>query len=361
MRALQLVRDWPVPNVSAASVVLAPGTPPDIATEGDATRPYRIASISQAARRLGRARRGRGRSALPRRPHRPAGCTLRHLLAHAGGYPFDGPDPITTPGKRRIYSNTGIELAADAVSTAAQMPFRPLPRRGRVRTARHDRQRTAAAHPLTQVWSTVDDLVRFTVELARPTLLSAAPQHSPRRPCTPTSRASVPGVGRFSRCSWGLGFEVHGDKQPHWMGTSNSPGAFGHFGGAGTLLWVDLGAVHERAVGLRGTDRPPLRRLGRHRAEGCGPSSAMHSSPKQVPKQVPTQQARRSAAAPPPASRRPVDDAPAGRSCACGDHGRRRVPGREVRLRRWRHRPGRRDPTAWDRSSSCSTASSAAT
>jgi hypothetical protein len=41
------------------------------------------------------------------------------------------------------------------------------------------------------------------------------------------------------------------------MGTSNSPGAFGHFGGAGTLLWVDLGAVHERAVACVAlTDRP---------------------------------------------------------------------------------------------------------
>ena len=32
------------------------------------------------------------------------------------------------------------------------------------------------------------------------------------------------------------------------MGTRNSPAAFGHFGGAGTLLWVDTGAVHVRDV-----------------------------------------------------------------------------------------------------------------
>ena len=40
------------------------------------------------------------------------GCTLRHLLAHAGGYPFDGDDPIARPEATRMYSNTGFELAA---------------------------------------------------------------------------------------------------------------------------------------------------------------------------------------------------------------------------------------------------------
>lgn len=256
MRALQLVRDWPVPNVSAASVVLAPGTPPDIATEGDATRPYRIASISKPlAAWAVLVAVEEGLLSLDDPIGQP-GCTLRHLLAHAGGYPFDGPDPITTPGKRRIYSNTGIELAADAVAAAARMPFdrylaeavfEPLGMTG-------SELRGSPAH---QVWSTVDDLVRFTVELARPTLLSAATAALATSPVYPDLSGVVPGVGRFSRCSWGLGFEVHGDKQPHWMGTSNSPGAFGHFGGAGTLLWVDLGAVHERAVACVAlTDRP---------------------------------------------------------------------------------------------------------
>ena len=37
----------------------------------------------------------------------------------------------------------------------------------------------------------------------------------------------------------GLGFEVHGDKEPHWLGPSQPPGVFGHFGQAGTFLWVD--------------------------------------------------------------------------------------------------------------------------
>jgi CubicO group peptidase (beta-lactamase class C family) len=46
-------------------------------------------------------------------------------------------------------------------------------------------------------------------------------------------------VGRYGQCPWGLGFEVRGDKQPHWTGTTNSPRTFGHFGGSGTMFWID--------------------------------------------------------------------------------------------------------------------------
>ena len=49
----------------------------------------------------------------------------------------------------------------------------------------------------------------------------------------------MPGVGSFDPCPWGLGVEIHGAKHPHWMGRANSPETFGHFGGAGTMMWVD--------------------------------------------------------------------------------------------------------------------------
>jgi CubicO group peptidase (beta-lactamase class C family) len=49
----------------------------------------------------------------------------------------------------------------------------------------------------------------------------------------------VPGVGRFDPCDWGLGFELHGGKRPHWMGDRRSAAAFGHFGASGCFLWVD--------------------------------------------------------------------------------------------------------------------------
>src|ERR671919_139751 len=74
-------------------------------------------------------------------PAGPPSSTVRHLLAHASGLPFEGGEPMGRPGERRIYSN--------------------------------------------------------------------------------------------------IGFELRDAKQPHWTGARNSPRTFGHFGGAGTFLWVD--------------------------------------------------------------------------------------------------------------------------
>jgi len=248
--ALQLTATWPVDHVSAAALVLPIGgepAPTATAATGDTGRVYRLASISKPLAAWATLIAVEEGLVSLDDPIGQPGCTLRHLLAHAGGYPFDRPDPISAPGKRRIYSNTGIELAADAVATVAAMPFaqylaeavfQPL-------GMASSELRGSPAH---QVWSTVDDLVRFCVELAQPRLLSASTAAMATAPSFPGIAGVVPGVGSFRDCAWGLGLEIRGDKRPHWMGTANSPDAFGHFGGAGTLLWVDLGAVHERAV-----------------------------------------------------------------------------------------------------------------
>jgi CubicO group peptidase (beta-lactamase class C family) len=49
----------------------------------------------------------------------------------------------------------------------------------------------------------------------------------------------IPGLGSFNPNPWGIGAEIRGDKKPHWTGTTNSPSTFGHFGGAGTMMWID--------------------------------------------------------------------------------------------------------------------------
>jgi CubicO group peptidase (beta-lactamase class C family) len=179
------------------------------------------------------------------------GCTLRHLLAHAGGYSFDGPAPIAKPGTRRIYSNTGIELAADAIGEAAGMPFE-LYLREAVFEPLGMHSTALKGSPAYAVWSTVTDLVAFVHEVRAPHLVAAESALAFRTPQFPTLAGLVPGVGRFDPCPWGLGAEIKGAKNPHWTGTRNSPATFGHFGGAGTLLSVDPGA-HIAMVAL--TDR----------------------------------------------------------------------------------------------------------
>ncbi|MDO8390033.1 MAG: serine hydrolase domain-containing protein [Actinomycetota bacterium] len=236
MRALALTAEWPVPNVAAAAV-LPDGT---VATVGDADAPFRIASVAKMLVGYTMLVAVEEGTVHLDQPVGQEGCTVRHLLAHAGGYAFDGTAPITRPGTRRIYSNTGIEMAANALAEAADMPYgeyqfeallQPLGMRA---TILH-------GSPAHMVSSTVSDLVRFIEELRAPTLITAATAQQFRTVQFPGLPGRVPGIGRFADCAWGLATEIRGDKQPHWTGTHNSPATFGHFGGAGTLLWVDPG------------------------------------------------------------------------------------------------------------------------
>jgi CubicO group peptidase (beta-lactamase class C family) len=96
--------------------------------------------------------------------------------------------------------------------------------------------RGSAAH---SARATVDDMVRFLAEVQRPTLVHESTATDAIQPQYPDLAGIVPGVGRFDPCPWGLGLEIRGDKSPHWTGRTNSSATVGHFGGAGTMMWVD--------------------------------------------------------------------------------------------------------------------------
>ena len=87
----------------------------------------------------------------------------------------------------------------------------------------------------------VGDLAALARELLRPTLLTRATLDAATTTAFPGLTGVLPGVGRFEPLDWGLGFELRDGKVPHWTGSRNSPRTFGHFGGAGTFLWVDPG------------------------------------------------------------------------------------------------------------------------
>lgn len=234
MTALDLTADWPVPHVSAA--VMRGGTV--VSSVGDPRRIQRLASISKPIAAWAILIAVEEGVVELDQPVGQPGCTLRHLLAHAGGYPFDGPEPIAAPERTRIYSNTGFSLAAQAVEDATgiafadylhEAVFAPLGMASSV-------LRGSAAHG---VRSNLDDTCRFVAEVMRPTLIHADTAADAERTHYPALAGIVPGVGRYERCPWGLGFEVRDGKQPHWTGTNNSPRTFGHFGGSGTMFWVD--------------------------------------------------------------------------------------------------------------------------
>ena len=234
MRPLSMVTSWPVSTVAAASI----GFDGAADTEGDTTHVFHLASLSKVFTTWAVLIAVEDGSIALDAPVGQPGCTLRHLLSHAGGYPFQGTEPILGPGLRRIYSNSGIDIAAAAVAEATgiefgeylgEAVFEPL---GLKSTVLH-------GSPANGMWSNVDDVARFLSELITPTLVHSGTAAEATSIQFPDLAGRLPGMVIFDPCPWGLGVEIKGGKDPHWMGRTNSPEAFGHFGGAGTMMWVD--------------------------------------------------------------------------------------------------------------------------
>ena len=167
----------------------------------------------------------------------PEGSTVRHLLAHASGLPFEPGAPTGRPGQRRIYSNVGFELLADHIAEQAGMPFAdylaagvltPLGMKAELRGS-----------PAADLHGSLDDLVILARELQRPSLVARETLAEATTVQFPGLAGVLPDFGRMDPNDWGLGFELRDDKSPHWTGSRNSPRTFGHFGGSGTFLWVD--------------------------------------------------------------------------------------------------------------------------
>jgi CubicO group peptidase (beta-lactamase class C family) len=161
----------------------------------------------------------------------PPGSTLRHVLAHASGLPFDGTEPIAKPGAKRIYSNTGIELAAEHVAQAAGMPFAAY------FEAVWGFQ--LAGSPAHGILLPLRSLIEVARELRRPARIATETLTEMVTTQFAGLDGVLPGVGRFEPNDWGLGPELRDAKHPHWTGTRNSARTFGHFGGAGGFLWID--------------------------------------------------------------------------------------------------------------------------
>jgi len=247
--ALDAVASWDVAH-AAAAVVAADGTLLD--TFGDLDRRFELASITKVLSGWTAMVAVEEASVELDQPAGQPGCTVRHLLAHAGGYPFDGAPPVAAPGRRRIYSNTGIELAAATIAEATSIAFADYLAEPVLEPLAMT-STTLEGSPARGITSTAGDLAKLLAELQRPRLIGAASATAATTVQYPALAGIVPGVGRFDPCPWGLGIEIRGGKEPHWTGTTNSPRTFGHFGGAGTMMWVDP-AVGCGLVAL--TDRP---------------------------------------------------------------------------------------------------------
>jgi CubicO group peptidase (beta-lactamase class C family) len=167
------------------------------------------------------------------------GCTVRHLLSHAGGYGFDQTVPNIGPGRRRIYCRrTSYELVAEYVAVKVDMDFGAYLNEAVFEPLGMSSTESRGS-PAARIFSTISDLALFAAELRTPKLLARSTYIEATSPQFPHLKGRSPSVGSFDPCHWGLGPEILGVKSPHWMATRNSAVTFGHLGGTKHFIWID--------------------------------------------------------------------------------------------------------------------------
>jgi CubicO group peptidase (beta-lactamase class C family) len=241
MSVLDVIESWPVRG-AAAAIVSTGGV---LETHGRIEDVFALASVTKPLSALAilvAVEEGAVELSDPADEGLLPGATLRHLLSHASGIAPEGRLRSFPPAVRRVYSNTGIELAAQLVADGTGMDFAgyltqavcsPLELRSTVLDG------SAARDGV----SSTADLARVLTELIKPAgLLHPTTLADATTVQYPGLRGVLPGFGGQNPNDWGLGFEIRGNKHPHWTGAKNSPATYGHFGQSGTMMWVDPSA-----------------------------------------------------------------------------------------------------------------------
>jgi CubicO group peptidase (beta-lactamase class C family) len=231
VQALRQIDAWPVP-FAAAGVVRAD----EVEKHGDSSRVVRLASVSKPVAALALLVAAEEGVVDLDEPAGPPGSTVRHLLAHASGLPFEGDTPIAPPGRRRIYSNEGFRVLAAHLAERAEMPFAEY-----VRAAVCVPLEIALdpeGDPGSGMHASLDDVLGLAAELLVPSLVAGETWTEMTEVQFPGLSGVLPDWGRVEPLDWGLGLQLN-TPEPSWMGTRVSRQTFGHFGGSGTFVWVD--------------------------------------------------------------------------------------------------------------------------
>ena len=258
--ALARIDDWGAGHAAAA--VIWPGG--SLARHGDTAHRFAWASVTKLVTAWTvHIATERGSVSLDAAAG-PPGATVRHLLAHASGLPFEGESPVSAPGRRRIYSNPGYDLLGRLVAEASGRSFDDALREdvldplGMTSSVLVDR-------PSQGLHGSLDDLAAFAGELLRPTLVVAASAAMATSVAFPGLPGVVPGVGNFDPCDWGLGPELHAGKRPALDGRAQRRGRVRPLRRHGHL---PLGRPRCRR-GARGPDRPRVRTVGTRGVAGA--------------------------------------------------------------------------------------------
>jgi CubicO group peptidase (beta-lactamase class C family) len=233
MDALRTIDGWEA-DFAAAGVVAPDGV---LGVHGDRSRAVPLASVTKIVTALAVLVAAEEGTVELDEPAGPPGSTVRHLLAHASGLPFEGERPLRPVGERRLYSSEGFRVLGELVAERAGMSFAAYAQAAVA--APLDLSLDTSGDPGAGMHGSLDDLLRIGRELLAPRLVAAETLAEATSVQFPGLDGILPGFGRMTPNDWGLGFELRDHKSAHWTGASNAPSTFGHFGRSGTFLWVD--------------------------------------------------------------------------------------------------------------------------
>jgi CubicO group peptidase (beta-lactamase class C family) len=220
----------------AAAAVVGPSAL--LASHGDSARRFEVASLTKLFSALAvLVAVEEGTISLDDKVG-PPGSTLKHLLCHSSGLGFDTDQVLVAPGVKRIYSNTGYELAAQHLAVQAEMRFEQYLAEAVLQPLGMNSTSLDGSAAKDAV-SSCADLCLLAQEMLLPTLIDHSTWSLATQPQFPDLAGIVPGWGPYTPCPWGLGPEIRGKKDPHWTGHTASSETYGHFGASGCFLWVD--------------------------------------------------------------------------------------------------------------------------
>lgn len=218
---------------AAAGVVRLGGA---VETHGDAHRVVPLASVTKPVSALALMVAAEEGVVDLDEPAGPPGSSVRHLLAHASGLPFEGETPIAPPGRRRIYSNEGFRTLGAHLEERAEMPFAEYARAAVCKPLGIGLD--PGRDPAAGMRASLADVLALGRELLEPRLIADETWAEMTSVQFSGLSGVLPDWGRFEPLDWGLGVQIS-TPQPSWMGSRVSGRTFGHFGGSGTFLWVD--------------------------------------------------------------------------------------------------------------------------
>jgi CubicO group peptidase (beta-lactamase class C family) len=167
--------------------------------------------------------------------------TLQDLLSHSSGIRPDELQSIDRH-KKRIYTNEAFDLAGEFLISKLGKDFKETTIGNLFEDglnsflgASFNFEGTCSA----SATGTLEDLILLMNEMRNPTYLDFQTHKFLTTPFLPELEGILPGWGNFKRNTFGVGFEIRGNKQPHWTGSVSSPETFGHFGQSGAFIFHD--------------------------------------------------------------------------------------------------------------------------